>query len=179
LVSNSPYYAGWPLRNKSLICTTNRDYAAGYASGFNKVYAIFPFDGVKIAVCPRYDIWDTDIIIPEFKRSFESNDSNVSDFNRWISMNLEFPAEYSEMIAVISNPESKICKFAGKFGISNDEIMPILFKALSPKMLDFKLMSISEFASKSLINNECWIGGQVVAVQHNLYLELLKTMDAS
>jgi hypothetical protein len=50
---NSPYWKQYPKRSESIICTTNINDAKGY--GFQ--YAVFPYDGAKIGVCPESDYW--------------------------------------------------------------------------------------------------------------------------
>ena len=53
MVDNSPKWKGYPKRSQSLICTTNSDVANSYGNP----YAVFPYDGAKIGVCPDVDFW--------------------------------------------------------------------------------------------------------------------------
>jgi len=50
---NSPAWAKYPKRSKSIICTTNFESAQRYGT----LYAVFPFDNAKIGVCSNYDYW--------------------------------------------------------------------------------------------------------------------------
>ena len=72
LIDNSPYFRGWPKRSHSLICSSNLGRASSYSYGqIKSVYAIFPYNGVKIAVCPGEDIWETNLSIPELNKDFD------------------------------------------------------------------------------------------------------------
>src|SRR5690606_3729722 len=46
LVDNAVSWSNIPKRSKSLICSSN----ASVASGYGEVYAVFPFNGSKIAI---------------------------------------------------------------------------------------------------------------------------------
>lgn len=52
-MNNSPEWAAFPKRN--IICTSD----VHYASGFGKIYYIFPKNGTEIGICPENDIWVT------------------------------------------------------------------------------------------------------------------------
>ena len=54
IASQNPKY---PLRSKSIIATTYKDYAAKYGS----LYNIIPFDNVLIGIVPDKDIWGIEI----------------------------------------------------------------------------------------------------------------------
>lgn len=55
-----PSWKDYPKRNKSFICTNNEKKAAQYARlSDDRIVAVFPKNGSKIAVCPASDIWDS------------------------------------------------------------------------------------------------------------------------
>lgn len=58
---------GYPERSKSIICI-NYD-GVNYAENFGDVYAILPFDGVKIGVCRDHDIWETLVTIGKTEKT--------------------------------------------------------------------------------------------------------------
>ena len=50
---NSPEWKPYPKRSRSIICSTDADGVGGYGNP----YAVFPYDGAKIGVCPKRDYW--------------------------------------------------------------------------------------------------------------------------
>jgi len=50
---NSPAWAKYPKRSKSIICVTDSDIAHNYGT----LYTVFPFDNAKIGVCSDADYW--------------------------------------------------------------------------------------------------------------------------
>lgn len=61
LMDNSPFMKGWPKRSRSLICSTSSSTASGYGQPF----ALFPYNGTRLAWCHSYDIWETRVDIFE------------------------------------------------------------------------------------------------------------------
>ena len=55
LIDNSERWKKFPKRSKSLICSTDIDYASEYGT----VYRVIPKVGSKIGVCSKQDIWDS------------------------------------------------------------------------------------------------------------------------
>ena len=53
LMDNLPSWKKFPKRGRSLICTTFQGRTSGHGIG----YAVFPYDGSKIAVASKEDIW--------------------------------------------------------------------------------------------------------------------------
>lgn len=52
-----PERANWPKRSRSLIATTNSDYASSYG----RMYAVIPANGSLIGAVNRGDIWNTEL----------------------------------------------------------------------------------------------------------------------
>ncbi len=55
LMESMDEWSKYPLRSKSLICST--DY--GYASGYGKTFNVIPYDNAKIGVCASMDFFDS------------------------------------------------------------------------------------------------------------------------
>jgi hypothetical protein len=51
IINNDTRWRGFPKRQ--IICSTNRVESTGYGNA----YVVFPFDGAKIGVCPKDDMW--------------------------------------------------------------------------------------------------------------------------
>ena len=69
---NSPAWKDYPKRSKSIICTTNQNTARS----FGELYAVFPFDGAKIGVCPDVDYWTSFLFL-----DIKTDISNMMEFN--------------------------------------------------------------------------------------------------
>lgn len=74
---NHPDWKDYPKRSKSFICTNDEVYAMVFGSS-HKV--ILPYDGVKIGVCPRGDMWGS------FPRvSYIGNGWDLADLNSYLN----------------------------------------------------------------------------------------------
>jgi len=174
IMDHSPDYAGWPKRSQSLICTLDKGYAEDYGG---TEYAIFPYNGVKIGVCPKVDIWGTEITVPELGLEYShKNYKDMRDLNRFLHYTLHLPETYGAMLRYVKTPE-----FATTFNYcfanaraKPSQFMDLLQKALSPARAGFKLLSIAELANSGLDENEVWVGGPVVALREDMYQKFLK-----
>ncbi|HET8688269.1 MAG TPA: hypothetical protein VFM18_16755 [Methanosarcina sp.] len=175
LIDNSPYFKGWPKRSKSLICSSGSSYASGYSWG-SGLYAIFPFDGAKIAVCPKRDMWETNLKIPELKKNFTGTVANMDQFNRWLE-DIGFGESYQNMVKFTQTP--RFANFMKRHypKIPPQNFLPILQKALSPQMAGFKLYSIQEYAAAAPKNQELWIGDKVIALRRDMYNAFLDAYE--
>jgi len=168
LIDNSPYFVGWPKRSKSLICSTDPHYANSYGT----LYAIFPADGTNIAVCPKQDIWETNISLPEFGVKWKNKVCNLADFNDWLRFELGLPDVRTNFNDIIK--ATKTTMFQRRLGmnwpdVEPQEVIPILQKALSPKKAGFKLMTIPQFAKNAPKDKEVWVQGKMVAIKHDVF----------
>lgn len=177
LLSNSPYMRGFPQRNKSVICSTSHTTASSYgAIGFGSgawLYAIIPYDNVEIAVCPTNDLWDIEVTIPEidlYQKSMRIMNDTLAEFG--LSENFKF------MQAQLNNPRSTPYKNLNKhfqahyMKITPEQLIPAIFKALQPKNLGFKLLSVQEFAANPPVMKECWVGGPCVAIHRDYFADI-------
>ncbi len=81
LIDNDPAWEKFPKRSASFICSTSEDIAMGYGQ---VVYLVFPYDGVKIAGCGKYDFWESfdyraDQINSLLYALFTTNDISTDD----------------------------------------------------------------------------------------------------
>jgi len=74
---NSPAWAKYPKRSKSIICTT--DYNTAYFYGYS--YVVFPYDSAKIGKCIKGDYWWSFPFVTRI-----TNIGNVSGINDNINM---------------------------------------------------------------------------------------------
>lgn len=96
VIDNSSLWRDYPKRSKSVICSTDVNSAGGYG----ELYIVFPKDGYKIGVCPRYDMWGS---FRELNDLYVFNDSFV-DFYRYLGISIK-PSEI-----VKYNDLKTICK---------------------------------------------------------------------
>ena len=172
LIDHSPYFKGWPRRSHSLICSTSYKYASSYSA--SDTYAIFPFDGTKIAVCPKQDIWETNIRLPSFDVVFTGTNNNLPRFNWWLRDDLGFSSDEFKSMVVHANSHEILKRLKRlRIKIPSNQIIPDLQLALSPQKTGFKLMTIQEFVNTPLTNKEVWIGGKIIAINKNLYQQFL------
>lgn len=167
LMDNSPYMKGWPKRSNSLICTTRRKVAESYG----KAYAIFPYNGTKIAVCPGNDLWDTRLKLPELNYPEITWDS----LNYIMQRNLGFKSDrsFADLVEYTKNP-----KFEGILAriqeenedyISSEQFIPWLQEKMSPKNTGFVLTDVSSWNGQSFPDNEVWFSAPCVAVRSDIY----------
>ncbi len=187
IFDNSPYFKDYPKRSKSMICSNSIAYAENY-TGWSEPYAIIPFDGTKIAVCPRQDIWETKI--PQtsvFSRSVKNLEliqysDHFTSGKSGISSETNKLSEIQEKLKQRLNNDQD---FRATFKHKNvNEIINDIFNDLHPDTLNFRLMSIPNFSStfKNSLDkfktreggsNECWVSGPCVAIRLNVYLKLI------
>ena len=175
---HSPYMQGWPKRSQSFICSSGTSYARGYGYG-GGLYALFPFNGVKIAVCPERDMWETPVYIPSMNQQFTS-DCGMDDFNDWVQNRAKLPIDqWKDMVKRLMKPtwlentefdartRKVLTSVDGK--APGEVFLDIVFKALAPVNTGMRLLTISEYASERIDNKECWVSGPMVAIRQDVY----------
>lgn len=60
IIDNSPRWSKFPKRSQSFVCSTSKATAGAYGTA---LFAVFPFNGTPIGICPRNDIWDSFMIM--------------------------------------------------------------------------------------------------------------------
>lgn len=173
LIDSSPYMQDWPKRSSSLICSTSMNYAYSYAYDRKELFALFPVDGAKIAVCPKPDMWATDIMLPEFNMFFRGTNYNMDSFNTWL-----LDLGINDNIESFKNAHTKeeVTNLCKKYKVDPKQFIPILYNALSPKRANFRLMTIPEFIKSGVSrqSHECWVGDNVVAIRAPLWEQMTK-----
>ena len=177
IMDHSPYMQGWPKRSRSIVCTTDKGKAVRYGNGWDGggTYAIFPFNGAKIAVCPAGDMWSTRLPGNRFGMNF----TGPASMNDWLE-SLVLPDSWKEFNKQLNNEQwldrvkKNIPKAFYKEMIKNPLILlNTLYEVLSPQNAGFKLLSIQQFAAAVLKSNECWVDSQVVAIRQDVYSDFL------
>ena len=178
LMSNSPYFKGWPKRDRSMICSTD----IGYAGDFGFIYAILPFDNAKIGVCPSFDLWNTTISGPRLAITSERvrTVGNLPDF---LIRHFDLPETYTEMKRYVTT--RKFSSMLDHYNsthreitepLSPPEFLPYLFEVLNPTMIGMRLMNVKQFAAASLGKHECWLSHDVVAIEESVFNDIKWTI---
>lgn len=166
LMDNSPYMRGWPKRSNSFIGTTRRSMSESYGNG----YAIFPFDGAKIAICPYGDLWDTVVDLSPF-RARKSHWENINYVMRDLGFSSD--ASWDDIISHLSDPE-----FAEKLEldqgglevkITPDKFIPWLWGQMAPGKVGFELKDVGELNVNEYTNNEVWFSSPCIAIRGDIY----------
>ena len=182
IIDHSPYFEGWPKRSKSLICSSGQGYAHNYAHGGAGVYAIFPYDNVKIAVCPEEDMWSTPVMMSGLGIDLGENGDDMSGFNRFLRYDLGLSESYPEMIrqlksstfaAALENVRAELSAAQRRDVVTPENFLAYIQKNLSPQHCGFRLMTIEQYAKYPPNNKECWVGGPVVAIREDIYNALV------
>jgi len=166
IMSNSPYMEGWPKRNRSLICSSSINGAGGYGN----LYALFPFDGAKIAVCPSWDLWETRIKVPGTRIS------QITEINHFMQT-LGFPTSWESMVKYSTTETLQRRMQWQNRSVTGEELLQQICKALSPAKARFKLITIAEFAAKPPRDKECWTDSPVIAIRQTLYQKFLDAVN--
>lgn len=170
LMDNSPYMRGWPKRSKSLICSTREEVS----SSFGTTYAVFPFDGAKIAICPSTDLWNTMI------------NASILGYTRaitWPTINYTLQRmgfeddSYESMIEYTKTPEFKQKLGAFNKDMSPDEFLPELLKLMSPDQVGFEIEWVADFVRNRYPDNEVWFSAPCVAVRRDIYEQMIRNLN--
>ena len=185
VIDNSPRWKQFPKRSKSVVCTTDKNYAGNYG----EKYIVFPINGSKIGVCSKEDFWES---FPILRRRFSSLPigTNLHSLNRVLSslMNLADSSGKTD----IKTFETLKKKFAliedylnNKKYLENDDInldfMEMTIDALSykgsiidsveglldPDLNNFKVVSVREFDVKG--QHELWTDGKCLMIDRDLF----------
>ena len=171
LMDNSPYMKGFPKRSNSLICTTRRKVAESYGNG--KAYAIFPYNGTKIAICPGSDLWDTTVDLTDLR------DGGVQwdDINHILKNRLGFSddATFQQMIEYTNSDRFRNLLSTVTSVIEPEKFIAWLQQQMAPEKVGFVSMDISTFDASDYPDNEVWFSGPCIAIRDDIYDAWIKS----
>ena len=156
---------GYPLRSKSIICANwaGKHHAAGYG---DELYAILPYNGVKIGVCPGEDMWDTKVKLG-FSRDIEDINRDLRRLG--VAGTWSFAAMVKFLEVSLKDLEDK--KDIDELSLFGDlQVGKIEQQFREAYAKPFKLATT---ADAGVINDgrehELWIGGKCIAIQLKQY----------
>lgn len=182
LIDTSPGFSEYPKRGKSLIASTDQEYANGYG----ETYLVLPFDGAPIGVCQYEDMFDTDV--PVFGSSMPISSFSMQlctaiEIHKSVRLTLDELKQKIDQIGVdkvikrlTGNWKSESAREA--YGINNgaDFINAIHSHTINPKA-----MSTTLTTSNAIFNNasffgtnsrEVWFSGKCVMIHSDVVSRL-------
>ena len=194
LLSNLPSWFEYPKRNKSHICSTTYNRANNYGD----LYAIIPFDNVKIGICPAYDLWVS------FNFGLSDDNFNINTFNHLIEdffdKNLPYKKsddsyenllinfkeieqmDFDNIKFDIKNPYTDIIfneEFLNNFKNKKITFIKYFNEIMSPEKNNFKLIkyntkfNIDKYNKDIIDGTEVWMEGPCLFVLNTVYCELI------
>lgn len=185
LFDNIPSMKDFPKRSKSFIGSVEKHRASGYGYISNKLFAMIPYDGVKIGIVGEQDMWDTDIVL-------FGNRDNVADLNRcWRSVfnrtdiqstkDVTY-ADFEKLSEMLDAERDKVIKIiADCFEISAFKIERELGKKTLLQYLDeaygprFTGFTCATTADKAIIEkaidqeSEIWVSGKIIIISNEMW----------
>jgi hypothetical protein len=166
--------AGYPKRGASIICTNNE--GKSYARTYGYIYALFPYDGVKIGVCDEQDIWEHTISIGGSSRK------PIEKWNMWFDSHEIPDYSYHDLVQGINdtldNPDDAAHdEFVQVFGKDSSKVKEILEEAYSPHEIGVHLATTKTMHEYEDHGRECWVGGKVIALSYITWEKFLKKFE--
>lgn len=162
----------YPLRSKSIICSTNYNTAINYGDA----YMIIPYDNVMIGQCESKDIWHTKITINGHTLTI-SKWNNVWN-NAKISDNINSGNDLAEQIVNIINMSKKEehhIKISDIFDNKPGIVKDMIRQAYSLSSLNFTFGTTKTLKMGN--DNELWLGGKCIAIQYEHVENICKLLD--
>lgn len=158
IMNNHPMWKDYPKRE--IICSGgNGDRAKGQSpSSWSYLFFVFPFNGAKVGICPKDDVWDS------FEKVRELGFVDMDDFNS-ILMNRDFTHDDWERF----EKELKQTIYSDKYGgVESDDITwyDKITDVLDPENNDFKVVNISNYNLTKSDDVEVWLDSKCVLVNY-------------
>lgn len=102
MIDNFSNWNKYPKRSKSIICTTDYQYASHMSS---KVYRVFPENGSYIGVCPMDDIWGAIAYSPNNEWTYKDVGWSIHEIAKLPPIKADDPVDYSDMIDIFKKIE--------------------------------------------------------------------------
>lgn len=159
--------AEWPRRSASIIAGNSKNDK--WVEQYGTVYALFPYDGVKIGVCPVQDIFGVQMTIGNSKRERGLNDWNEF-FTHYGIPDYSFEDLIDGIFSAMQDDEDE--KLADTFNDIFDNPEEDIKKAYSPSNLGLKLATTADFAKYNDRPREVWIGGKCIAIRYDVWEDI-------
>lgn len=176
LIDHFLHKSDYPLRSKSIICSTNRGYANMYVEDHiddnGLLYVIVPYDSVSLGVCPKKDIWDNQLLLGD--KYYNLN--NVNDLLSYAGVPEN---SYDDILNYLISDKwnrnnHQILAKEFPVNISKESANDKLSKLYSSKNLNFSLIKNDEISTYK--NNEVWFSGKCIAIAERKWKNIVATL---
>lgn len=169
---------GYPLRSKSIICGNmeNKEYARGFG---DNLFAIIPFDGVKIGVCPTFDLWEV-TLAKGLNTGVER--LKMETLNFWFDGARVPDSSFDEIVDFIEQMFKQPVKSLNDHAkrlltyFTEGEVAEQLERAYGEEC-GFRLVTTKDVNDLPLKRREMWVGGKCLAVPMEEYEHLLSKVQ--
>lgn len=178
-------YSQFPLRSKSIICSTDYNTAKEYG-GTNSIVYVVPFDNAKIGETKRIDIWDTEV-------KFGSDTISIyvlNDLYKFLNIQ-EFYGSFVEFSNRLKNSDKENQeRFVAILGNFSKNVGTIIDEKFINELKNDFIGKINEIYEKYAVKTfnaattsnmvdayspeEVWVGGKCVVMTRDVWYELDK-----
>ena len=159
----------YPLRSKSIICTTLDDLWATERFGPD-VYAIFPYDGSTIAYMTKHSdmnalpltVGNSNMRMRDIK--YKLSDAKINDNS--------FKDIVNDIKKEIKNENHDLIKIFD----DEDKVEQYLLDAFSPEHIGYDFGSIKDMY-KNKAYGECWMNCKAIAIKYSIWEKMKKEND--
>ena len=179
ILDNNPAMKGFPKRSRSFIGSTDKDTASSFAREWDEVdgtktFAMIPYDGTKIGVCPLGDMWN--IAVNLFYRTHDIADMNDAFNAMYLKPTLDSFKEFDEDLR--NDEGNAFTNFRRVFHNAavkgdTDDFLNTVWDAYSPKKLGLKAYTTKSLPH-DLTRREVWVGGKVLLIDIEVWGWLVK-----
>lgn len=167
---------GYPLRSASIICG---NYENEHAREYGALFYIFPFNKVKVGVCPDEDIWETQVKLGNTNRVDIAALNDAFEYFTGFKRGADFT--YVELIKELKayreeneGDEDKLYRFNRFFPPGKDIEECIEQAYLEP---DWDLATTANPTYNDGAAHELWIGGPCLAVAEESGEQFYKLLE--
>lgn len=175
IFDNHPGRTRFPKRSQSLICSTDKSKADEYG----KSLIVIPFDGTKIGIVNRTDMWDTPMTFLGNRRSL-NNLNRIFSYLELDEFDWNSIVEFDKKLkAGDQGALEQLEAVSQEFGFTTDEIktkfLESILDAYSAKRTGHTAATTATMSHK--ISSEVWVGGKVMLIQPEMWQALLKARN--
>lgn len=149
----------YPLRSKSIICSTDTSTAKSYGH----LYNVIPYNDVKIGLVPEDDIWHIDIKEYDGVKLRLTGINSLFDACGIKATNIKDIAKQVEKLS-----DDDFEKLAKVFK-TRDNIEKQIRDLYNMDRLGFKFMSADKLDDKQNPDNEVWVGGKCLMIDSKVF----------
>ena len=180
ILDNHPDRKQFPKRSRCYIATTNQSRASGYSGWGSKggTMIIIPFDGTKIGMVNKEDMWDTPVNLFHGHEDIESWNSAFKD----MGLSDKVWQTFLNMDTRLKRGDADALKlFKKAFGSDGEgfekKFIEGIYDAYSAKKTKHTVVTTATMPHKS--SSEVWVGGKAMLISIGMWEKLRKALKAT